>query len=1476
VIAGGPRFADTSSDSAKQAIVNQRAQQFDWSTAEPEEFDWSTAEEVPAEKFEEKPAGTMEVGPTKEAAKNPLYVVGPKPKGMVEQGNIDLNNRPILHNEDGTISSERSFSFEEDGKEVLIPKIVNGKELPAEDAIAHYRQTGEHMGKFADVASADAYAETAHNRPMQEQADKKRQVGVSEDIGRSYAQKIGQYRGAVEEHVISPALDLIDSAAQSVAPGTEVSKFISGIKANYQDSLKQRSEADKGVEFDQNKEHRSFLGEVSGNLAKLSVDLPIIAQTAQAIPLRAGAGIAARLTHGAASMTIPGASAGKEAADAVKKRGGSAAQQAKAFIRAMVETQAMGAIPLGVESKAATMAGRVAGRTAKAVPLASATVEGVRDVQNLLSPVTGDEYQPFSLEENIKNAIPLAIMGGVMGRNTSEPKAAPANAGGGPGAAPGTYRTSEKTPRHPADKLIGTSSVEVGGKTKYTYTWISSQQGAPGTTGPATAPMKQANARVVGAETTGTPIYRQGRRDGNWWTESEEYAKSFGKKSAGIQTAALPKDAKIFDASDPKKLRSVATPEEIKGMGSMDPAVSRKAYNDFLNRTGHDAIKILDEDASGNTQVSYFLKNTPSGQPLGIVANPAFAKAAAIKQARARLGQRRRIDPLHVNPKRFYEGAADILDRGGFKDLANRVRDWADNRAALTARWDNPFRLWAKGVSKADQKLVDDQVRAYGEAVDKNDLPRAKALYNAAHPKTKEFINTAKRVLDDISNETRRSGVKVFDPIRKTWRPIRKVPNFVPRRVKPEWLKILGDPHKYPLEYEALKREMVAKGYAKDAANAAKHLDRVKEEHLGAGEVSGIERARYSKLPSHMYDYGTDTVRRYVVATARELARIKAFGQSQGGKQKQETAFDKAQKGVDDYSSAYVKSLEDVIYDKPEDYSSVARPARSFSTLSALGNYLSSMRNLFSGVMFNLQHHGIRSGMKSLLDAKGTFKSIDEAYEKGILHDDLANMMTSDVTDAGQRLNKFTNKVLKWNLYRGVEEFTRAMSMVGAKAKLREAIRETQKDPTSDQALRNAAQFKRLGIDPQALLDENGSGPLTDRYLRADVAEVQGGYTVAQTPVGMNKEVGKTLFHLQKWGTQALRHFDHNVLTPALRSIKLARKENVNIKDASGNMVNREVPGDLKPLVRYMLLLPAFGLAQKEAQSWLFGTPDREASFAEILMRMDDDALDAFGMLAHKLFTASINVGLLGTIGNYYQAIQARGLEGAAAPAPFQILGNVKSLIEKAYDQGKLTGDDIRKFITDQFSGVRVTTGSLAQVGPLREQVPYLQEAKLRQDMSWFRSVMRRFEDDEKIVRPPPIRGEVGKGPMAHVYEDIKNKLFLGDAEGARALINEQTKGMKPAEKKIAMDSLKKSVSASRPIKAGGSNSEAVRKYVLQWAEKKMPPEDVLRIKEIDDTYRKTAIRLQLLSPKPVKDLQGEIKKFKMRNALRAGELGED
>jgi uncharacterized protein YerC len=82
--------------------------------------------------------------------------------GQYGKGNIDLYNRPIVTNSDGSISTVRSMSFEENGKEILIPTVVNGRVVSDDEAIDYYHRTGEYLGKFNSVKEADDYAEKLH------------------------------------------------------------------------------------------------------------------------------------------------------------------------------------------------------------------------------------------------------------------------------------------------------------------------------------------------------------------------------------------------------------------------------------------------------------------------------------------------------------------------------------------------------------------------------------------------------------------------------------------------------------------------------------------------------------------------------------------------------------------------------------------------------------------------------------------------------------------------------------------------------------------------------------------------------------------------------------------------------------------------------------------------------------------------------------------------------------------------------------------------------------------------------------------------------------------------------------------------------------------------------------------------------------------------------------------------------------------
>lgn len=88
----------------------------------------------------------------------------PNYPGLVSPGNIDLYNRPVLKNDDGTVSTVRSMMIDADGKYILIPTIVGGELLDDEAAISHFRNTKENLGVFGSMDAANAYDRQMHDK----------------------------------------------------------------------------------------------------------------------------------------------------------------------------------------------------------------------------------------------------------------------------------------------------------------------------------------------------------------------------------------------------------------------------------------------------------------------------------------------------------------------------------------------------------------------------------------------------------------------------------------------------------------------------------------------------------------------------------------------------------------------------------------------------------------------------------------------------------------------------------------------------------------------------------------------------------------------------------------------------------------------------------------------------------------------------------------------------------------------------------------------------------------------------------------------------------------------------------------------------------------------------------------------------------------------------------------------------------------
>ena len=96
----------------------------------------------------------------------------PEPTGAVEVGNIDLTNRPVTTNADGSVSTVLSMSIGTDKGEVLIPRVApDGTVLTEEQAIALYEESGQHLGVFSSPEAATAYAEKLHDYQAELYAD---------------------------------------------------------------------------------------------------------------------------------------------------------------------------------------------------------------------------------------------------------------------------------------------------------------------------------------------------------------------------------------------------------------------------------------------------------------------------------------------------------------------------------------------------------------------------------------------------------------------------------------------------------------------------------------------------------------------------------------------------------------------------------------------------------------------------------------------------------------------------------------------------------------------------------------------------------------------------------------------------------------------------------------------------------------------------------------------------------------------------------------------------------------------------------------------------------------------------------------------------------------------------------------------------------------------------------------------------------
>ena len=220
----------------------------------------------------------------------------------------------------------------------------------------------------------------------------------------------------VNRYAYSPIVHGIREAIDYVAPDSDLAKTAKFVDDEFYKHTVQIPAAQR-AQLGKESAKAGAVGEVAHAVGTMAGDLPQIMLTGG---LLAGTQdrmqLVNALRHGAAAMTVPAMRAGTDAAQEVKKNGGSEMEQFGAFVRGTSVMMGIGAVPMATKSGAATVARRVAERSVKSIPLASAAVESGRMLDNAVSDIFGGEKRPFSLAENIKGTLPMVLLGGVAGR----------------------------------------------------------------------------------------------------------------------------------------------------------------------------------------------------------------------------------------------------------------------------------------------------------------------------------------------------------------------------------------------------------------------------------------------------------------------------------------------------------------------------------------------------------------------------------------------------------------------------------------------------------------------------------------------------------------------------------------------------------------------------------------------------------------------------------------------------------------------------------------------------------------------------------------------------------------------------------------------------------------------------------------------------------------------------------------------------
>ncbi len=344
----------------------------------------------------------------------------PAIEGQVEAGNIDLNNRPVVKNADGTISTVRSMSIGTDKGETLIPTVSeDGRIMSNDEAIAQFKQTGNNLGTFANVDAATTYAkQLSKNQDAQYSGtpkdQTKRPVGFFEAAGRGIVGELAKSNELITQGLgVFPYLE--DKTLKAFGIDSDIyNRYISAVRST---GFGKPTEDAMAI---QPTEELTTGGKIGMGVGGMAASLPYMMmsggigaeEAAAAEALQTIEPLMPRITQGIQAMLPMATEAGSDAVIQSAQQGDSPMVQVAKGMAQATATAAVGTVPLAMRSKISN--GLL--RTLEQGAYGYITGIPVAESQKVVSSwINGQPYIPSEFKEMAIQAVPMALMTGAFG-----------------------------------------------------------------------------------------------------------------------------------------------------------------------------------------------------------------------------------------------------------------------------------------------------------------------------------------------------------------------------------------------------------------------------------------------------------------------------------------------------------------------------------------------------------------------------------------------------------------------------------------------------------------------------------------------------------------------------------------------------------------------------------------------------------------------------------------------------------------------------------------------------------------------------------------------------------------------------------------------------------------------------------------------------------------------------------------------------